>query len=68
MSKKISIDVNQQKFKLMLSYLAYTDLSKQCVSHIKELECPAEYIADMLRDLTDSIMTSYPEVKHKNSN
>ena len=46
----------------------YTDLSKKCVSYIKELECPPQYIADMLRDLTDAIMTSYPEVKNNSSN
>ena len=46
---------------------AYTDLSKSCVSYIKELECPPRYIADMLRDIADAIMTSYPEVKEKNS-
>ena len=46
---------------------AYTDLSKRCVSYIKQLECPPQYIADMLRDLADAIMTSYPEVKNKNS-
>ena len=47
---------------------AYTDLSKRCVSYIKQLECPPQYIAEMLRDLADAIMTSYPEVKEKNSN
>ena len=47
---------------------AYTDLSKRCVSYIKELECPPQYIADMLRDLADAIMNSYPEVKDNNSN
>ncbi len=47
---------------------AYTDLSKRCVGYIKELECPPQYIADMLRDLADAIMTSYPEVKNNNSN
>jgi len=30
--------------------------------------CPPQYIADMLRDLADEIMTSYPEVKDKSSN
>ena len=40
---------------------AYTDLSKRSVSYINELECPPQYIADMLRDLADAIMTSYPE-------
>ena len=46
---------------------AYTNLSKRCVSYIKKLDCPPQYIADMLRDLADAIMTSYPEVKNKNS-
>ena len=46
---------------------AYTDLSKTCVSYIKKLECPPQYIADMLRDLADAIMTSYSEVKNKKS-
>ena len=47
---------------------AYTDLSKRCVAYINELECPPQYIADMLRDLADAIMTSYPEVKNNSSN
>ena len=47
---------------------AYTDLSKRCVSYIKELECPPQYIADMLRDLADAIITSYPEVKNNSPN
>ena len=46
---------------------AYTDLSKRCVFYINQLGCPPQYIADMLRDLADAIMTSYPEVKNKNS-
>ena len=46
---------------------AYTNLSKSCAAYIRELECPPQYIADMLRDLADAIMTSYPEVKDNNS-
>ncbi len=45
---------------------AYSDLSKKCVSYIKELECPPQYIADMLRDLAEAIMTSYPEIQVNN--
>ena len=41
----------------------YKDLSKKYISYIKELWCPPKYIADMLRDLADSIKTSYPGVK-----
>ena len=46
---------------------AYTSLSKKCVSYINQLDCPPQYIADMLRDLADAIMTSYPAVQEKNS-
>ena len=46
---------------------AYNDFAKRCNSCIKQLECPSQNIADMLRDLADAIMTSYPEVKNKNS-
>ena len=46
---------------------AYTDLSKKCVSYIKQLDCPPQYIADMLSDLSNAIMTSYPEVDDKKS-
>lgn len=46
---------------------AYTDLSKRCLSYIKQLECPLQQFVDTLRDLADAIMTSYPELKNKNS-
>ena len=42
---------------------SYTELSKKCISYIKELKCPKQYIADMLRNLADAIITSYPKVK-----
>ncbi len=43
----------------------YTYLSNRCVTYINELECSPQYIADMLRDLADAIMTSYPKVKKR---
>ena len=46
---------------------AYTDLSKSCVSYIKQLQCPPQYMADMLIDLAEAIITSYPSVQDKNS-
>ena len=46
---------------------AYTDLSNRCVAYINELECPTQYIADMVRDLADAIMTSYPKDKNNHS-
>ncbi len=47
---------------------AYNDISKNCVAYINMLECSPQYIADMLRDIADAIMTSYPEVKDNSSN
>ena len=42
---------------------AHTFISQKCVAYIKELKCTPQNIAAMLRDITDAIMTSYPEVK-----
>ena len=47
---------------------SYTELSKSCVYYIKKFDCNIQYISDMLKDLTDSRMRSYPLVKEKNSN
>ena len=47
---------------------AYTDTSKKCVAYINKLGCPPQYIADMLRDIADAIMISYPEIKENNPN
>ena len=46
---------------------AYSDLSKRCISLIRKLECPIQYIDDMLRGLADALISLYPEVKDKNS-
>ena len=46
---------------------AYTDLSKRCFAYINELDCPPQYIADMLRDFPDAIITLYPEFKGNSS-
>ena len=59
--KPTKLQINE----IILTVYAY--LSKRCVTYINKLECPPQYIADMLRDLADAIMTSYPEVKNKNS-
>ena len=39
---------------------AYTDLAKKSVSLIKEIDCPPEYVADMLRDIADALINSHP--------
>ena len=46
---------------------AYNDLSKKCFGYIRELDCPPQYIADMLRDLDEVIMNSYPKFNGNNS-
>ena len=46
---------------------AITDLSMRCVAYINELDCPPKYIADMLRDLAEAIMTTYPEFQGNSS-
>ena len=49
---------------------AYTDLSKKCVSYINQLDCPVQNIADIfdiLRDISDEIMNSYPVIKNNNN-
>ena len=40
---------------------AYTDIAKQSVSYINQFQCPPEYVADMLRDIADALITSHPE-------
>ena len=46
---------------------AYTDLSKKCVPYINQLDCQTQNIADILRDISDAIMNSYPVIKNKNN-
>ena len=45
---------------------AYTDLSRICVFYIKKLKFQLQYMADMLIDLADAIMTSYTPGQEKN--
>ncbi len=40
---------------------AYTEITKLSVSFINKFECPPEYVADMLRDIADAIVSSHPE-------
>ena len=40
---------------------AYNEITKMSVSFINKLECPPEYVADMLRDVADAIIASHPE-------
>jgi len=40
---------------------AYTEMAKQSVVYIQEFGCPPEYVADMLRDIADALISIHPE-------
>tara|TARA_B100000212_G_C26974085_1_gene363783 strand:+ start:200 stop:421 length:222 start_codon:yes stop_codon:yes gene_type:complete len=40
---------------------AYTEMAKISVSYINKFNCPPEYVADMLRDIADALISSHPE-------
>ena len=44
---------------------AYNEITKMSVSFINKLECPPEYVADMLRDVAEAIVASHPESNKK---
>ena len=39
---------------------AYTEMAKKSVEYINQFQCPPEYVADMLRDIADAIVSSHP--------
>ena len=39
----------------------YNEITKMSISFINKLECPPEYVADMLRDVAESTISSHPE-------
>ena len=40
---------------------SYTEMAKQSVHLINEIKCPPEYVADMLRDIADALISAHPE-------
>ena len=40
---------------------AYTDMAKQSVTYVNQFGCPPEYVADMLRDIADALVSIHPE-------
>jgi len=40
---------------------AYTEITKMSVSFINKLDCPPEYVADMLKNVAEAIISSHPE-------
>ena len=47
---------------------AYTVMSKKCVFYIRKIESFLQYIAYMLMDIADAIISSYPESQDNISN
>ena len=47
---------------------AFTELSKRAISYTRLLNFPPLYLADILLELFDIIMTSYSQVKYNNYN
>ena len=42
---------------------AYTEMAKKSVQFINEFQCPPEYVADMLRDIADALISAHPEAE-----
>ena len=40
---------------------AYTEIAKRSVAYINKFGCPPEYIADMLRDIADALISLHTE-------
>tara|TARA_Y100000589_G_C26828393_1_gene496923 strand:- start:278 stop:490 length:213 start_codon:yes stop_codon:yes gene_type:complete len=39
---------------------AYNEMAKKSISYINLFQCPPEYVADMLRDIADALISSHP--------
>ena len=46
----------------------YTVMSKKCIFYIRKLECFPQFIADMLINIANAIINSYPEDQDNISN
>ena len=40
---------------------AYSAIAKKSIQYINELQCPPEFVADMLRDIANALISSHPE-------
>ena len=57
-------DLNWQPTQAKLDEMilpAYTEITKMSVSFINKLDCPPEYVADMLKNMAEAIISSHPE-------
>ena len=44
---------------------AYTEMAKKSVYYINQFQCPPEYVADMLRDIADALISAHPDSETK---
>jgi len=44
---------------------AYSEIAKKSVHYINELQCPPEYVADMLRDIAVALVSAHPESENE---
>ena len=44
---------------------AYTEIAKKSVKYINDFQCPPEYVADMLRDIADALISVHPESENE---
>ena len=44
---------------------AYTEMAKKSVNYINQFQCPPEYVADMLRDIADALISVHPESENE---
>lgn len=65
------IDINEAKWEPTKEQIdnlilpAYTEMAKRSVHYINQFECPPEYVADMLRDIADALISAHPESDNK---
>ena len=60
----ISKELNWQPTQEQLDEIilpAYNEITTISVSFKNKLECPPEYVAEMLRDVAEAIISSHPE-------
>ena len=44
---------------------AYSEMAKKSVYYINQFQCPPEYVADMLRDIADALISAHPDSETK---
>ncbi len=70
-SKKYMTETTEVKWEPSQSQIndlilpAYTEMAKKSVEYINLFQCPPEYVAEMLRDIADALISAHPESENK---